>query len=332
MQWSSSVDEQGQLHKTVHQGVSILAARVIPDHVLVAPWTDTRLTLLQLLRQGLRFLRSDHVLIISAKALFEGMASAIRQRNEKALLVLLELHFAVMKLHPGQDQEYFDRSTLPPSGRHLVGPFAHPLPLELFHLACGQPQTNRRTDTNTNTQTDDDEEYITTRLQEDLQNHQQDSDRGRGSTARILSLLIREGLDSIPADDPVLTRWAIHATQSRCRHNRTQSSSSMSSPHDDDEAALARWVLSHMAGTNDYGFGLAGPAHRTERGRGETGTLFVNGMLSWRRRDAVYPCLSNPSLFPELTFTDEVGYVYEGASAGELRGLDGELVGGHAVS
>ncbi|KIX05357.1 uncharacterized protein Z518_06229 [Rhinocladiella mackenziei CBS 650.93] len=252
MQWSSSADENRQLHKTVHQGVSTVAARVLPDAILRGnPWTDSKITLLQLLRQGMRFLASEHVLELSADALFAGMASAIREGSERALLVLLELHSAVMKLHPAHDPAYFiDRTT--PKRRHLVGPFAHPLPISLFHLAC-QTQTEKQ-----------------------------------DSTARILALLLREGLDTVPSDDNMLTRWASHAK---------------AHPASAYEYALASWLLKHMLATNDYGLGRGDP-------------LFVNGMLSWRRREGDYP-------FLESTFTSEIGYVYEGAVAGVVRARDG---------
>lgn len=295
MQWRSSVDEQGQPHKTIQEGISVLAARVIPDQALRgSPWTNARITLVQLLRQGMRFLGSEHVVSVSAKALFEGMSGAIRERNETALLVLLELHHAVMRLDAEDNagDDVWGRST--PRGRCLVGPFTHPLPLELFHLACGQQERERRqmaeaepeigTDTNTKEESESRTGKGTSaQLQSPIesqfqsQSQSQSQSQARGTTARILSLLIREGLDSIPPDDGVLTRWAIHTV-------RAPSPTPF-------ETSLARWLLDHMSGVYDHGHGL-----------------FVNGMPSPRMREAIH-ALPSPSPFPERSFTDEIGYV-----------------------
>lgn len=240
--WKSSTDEEGSLHKTTHHAVSTLAARVIPASLLTkAPWTEEQLELLQLLRQGMRFLDRERVLVISAAALFEGMANAIRERKAKVLLVLLELHFATMRHSLGL--------RLPEGNRGLrmdqrqFGPQSpHPLPLDLFHLACKQ---------------------------------------GPASSA-LLSLLIREGIDSIPPDDEVLTTWALRARA------------------DGDE--LAKWLLRHMEGTNDYGLP-------------RWSLLFRNGRLTWPRSEGEYP-------FPEQSFTDKIGYVYQYGGYAVMESLD----------
>ena len=246
MQWSSSADETGQLHKTVHQGRSILAVRTIPDRILSGSlWTDEKIALLHLLRQGMRFLTKDRIVQIGVRPLFEGMGDAIRESNEKALLALLELHYALFKVRYLDHPQAFGIAMQ--KGR-LVGPFSHDLPLELFHLACSQPSP---------------------------------------SAGRMLSLLLSEGLDSIPSDDEVLTRWATYTLK--------HASSS-------EETDLAKWLLSHMEGTNDYGLRRGDP-------------LFVNGMLSWRRREGDYP-------FSETTFTGAIGYLYEGGSTEIRRAWD----------
>lgn len=234
MQWNSVVDKNKQLHKTVHRGVSILATRVLPDHILEGKpsWTESKLELLMLLRQGARFISTGGSrLDFSADALYEGMASAIKTQSSKALLVLLELHFASMQ---ASDRTLMMQAPQPantPAQRYLARPFTSPIPLSLFHLACAQPYP---------------------------------------ASSQLMSLLIREGIDSIPLDDLVLTAWAV-------RNNADE---------------VARFLLQHMEGSHDYGLA---------RGL----TLFVNGMLSWRRRGE-YP-------FPEMTFTNQIGYVFEGS-------------------
>ncbi|KAI1625743.1 hypothetical protein EDD37DRAFT_648200 [Exophiala viscosa] len=270
MEWRI-ISESGQLTKRPDIGTSILAARVIPDRVLrVAKWTDQRLELVQLLRQGMRFLTTDHVLVISAAALFDGMATAIDAGNEKALLVLLELHNAAMPLRSEDSVEFFDSAR--PGTRGWIRPHAHPLPLRLFHLVC----------------------------ERDRHGHQETETEMRPTgwpnlTARLLSLLIRGGLSSIPNDDPVLTRWATHTAENP---------SSLA-----EDVLLARWLIRDMAGSSGYG------------NDGDP-RLFVDGVWSrpWRGdaadRTHAYP-------FAEHTFTDEIGYLYEGSQATPVRALDG---------
>ena len=57
---------------------------------------------------------------------------------------------------------------------------------------------------------------------------------------------------------------------------------------------VATWLLKHMEGTEDYGLGLNGSS------------LFVNGNMTWRRAAGRYP-------FPEISFTDELAYLKDGA-------------------
>jgi hypothetical protein len=54
----------------------------------------------------------------------------------------------------------------------------------------------------------------------------------------------------------------------------------------------AEWLLKHMEGTEDYGLNGS--------------SLFVNGNMTWRRGAGDYP-------FPEISFTDELGYLKDGA-------------------
>ena len=90
----------------------------------------------------------------------------------------------------------------------------------------------------------------------------------------LMVLLLREGIDSI-RDDAILTKWALKS--------RSENSSS----------TVAEWLLKHMEGTEDYGLNGS--------------SLFVNGNMTWRRAAGDYP-------FPEISFTDELGYLKDGAT------------------
>lgn len=210
MQWSSMVIEKDKLHKTFERGVSILAARVIPDDLLRGnPWTAESLTLLMLLRQGMRFLFS-RTIVISAPMLFEGMTSAILSGNTKALLVLLEIHYETMRL--ADPEIVTERSQQRPD---LIGPFSYPLPLALFHTACSLPLPQ---------------------------------------SVDVLALLVREGIDSIPGDDNVITSWCLHNPQ----------------------MLLSRFLRQHMESVQTYGLQA-----------GEK--LFTCGRLTWRVSGRQYP-------------------------------------------
>ncbi|OAP55391.1 hypothetical protein AYL99_10364 [Fonsecaea erecta] len=158
---------------------SVLAAYVIPEQIVLRkPWTDTNIKLLQLLRQALRFwpCRDDmHCAVVpSPQSMFGGMANAIHEANELALLVLLEVYDTLVR------RRYPDQ----------------PLPLRLFHQACSEPT-------------------LPVRLQ-----------------CKMIGLLLRAAAEHVPADDEILTRWAIRVT-----------SSSTAVEHD---LSVARRVLKHM--------------------------------------------------------------------------------------
>jgi hypothetical protein len=55
---------------------------------------------------------------------------------------------------------------------------------------------------------------------------------------------------------------------------------------------VGEWLLKHMEGTEDYGLNGS--------------SLFVNGNMTWRRTAGKYP-------FPEISFTDELNYLKDGA-------------------
>ncbi|EXJ77037.1 hypothetical protein A1O3_10195 [Capronia epimyces CBS 606.96] len=317
LQWYSWLNRTNDFYKTVRRGssTSILAARVLPDHIVRGgPWTESKLELLQLLRQGVRFLFVDRVLEISAAALFEGMASAIREENDQALLVLLELHYATMRLHPRHEPNHLDGTPLR-GRRYLVAPFAHPLPIELFHLAVKRNSTAQQIlapiDPDAGGETESQREarpqpqsQVTTPGEADhepdtpLHLDSQPNEDGAGplrtprpSTARILTLLLREGVDSVGLDDSILTRWATHTWTHTTRSSDLQ------------DRRLARWLLDYMSGTDDYGLA-----------RGEP--LFVNGEFVSPRREDECP-------FPQKSFSDEIGYVVDGEPEAAVRAPDG---------
>lgn len=221
--WSLSLDEHQVPYKGVHRSLSILAARYIPSWLLRnATRSGNELALIQLLRQGYTFIQTDHVMSISAAALFDGMRSAIREKSTLVLKTLLEMHNAFFKSGAWTFQTMMSLQLTPPSH--------HPLPVDLFHLAVGQ-----------------------------------------GSLAtKLLSLLLRAGIDSLPQDDEIVTAWAVHEVQS---YN-----------------PLASWLLKHMEGTGNYGLP-------------RRGHLFVDGCLSWRvRAREEFP-------FEESSFAKELGYI-----------------------
>ncbi|EXJ54633.1 hypothetical protein A1O7_09974 [Cladophialophora yegresii CBS 114405] len=209
-----------------YEGRSILIVRTLPVHILRgAPWTDAKIKLLQYFRQGLRHEPFDRTLFVSPKALFDGMAGAIVEGNEKALLVLLELHATVVKRPaPIRKDVGFQEE--------LISPPLNVLPLRLFHLAC--------------------------RLK---------------SSTRIMYLLLRGGVESIPYDDEALTRWAMHT--------KAVSSS-------DEDVTMARWLLKYMEETESAS---TGPGDRLSRPRHSTTVSHV-----YRTPDG-------------LTFTKEIGYI-----------------------
>lgn len=152
---------------------STLAARHIPDKLLTGrPWTLEKLNFLKLLRQGFRHLTGDFILHISPHALFHGMADAIKENNTTALLVLLELHDAAFHIK----NTTMDSHTVQnhnPHNQLYTTPLSHPLPLSLFHLTTKHAYKEAEP---------------------------------------LLSLLIRGGLDSLPKDDTIMTKWALTAT------------------------------------------------------------------------------------------------------------------------
>lgn len=132
--WSLSLDEHTQPHKGIHRSLSILAARHIPDRLLRnATQSGDDLAFIQLLRQGYTFIQNDHVMSISAAAMFDGMRSAIRAGSTLVLKILLEMHNAFFKSGAWTFQTMMFSQLTPPSN--------HPLPVDLFHIAVGQGES-----------------------------------------------------------------------------------------------------------------------------------------------------------------------------------------------
>jgi hypothetical protein len=59
-----------------------------------------------------------------------------------------------------------------------------------------------------------------------------------------------------------------------------------------DNNKVGEWLLKHMEGTEDYGL--------------DGSSLFINGNMTWCRAAGKYP-------FPEISFTDELNYLRDGA-------------------
>lgn len=227
------------------QGFSVLAGRTFPEHLLRgAPWTEEKLKLLQLLRQGARFLTSGVTVTLSPDAMYSGMGAAMREGNEAALLVLLELFSSVQG-----------------GGSNLS------LPAWLFHLAVAD-------------------------------------DRPATPTTRLLSLLLRADLASVPRDDAALTRWAAHAaSSSSSSSSSSRASSSSSSSSSQEGRALAQFLLSHME-MHDDGFATTAAAVAAGS-QGQTTTT------TRRRRQGAYELSTVP-------FAQEIGYMCAGAVFKEL--------------
>lgn len=129
--WKSLSDDNGDIHKSTDRSISVLAARHIPSKILTeGPLVAEQLALLQLLRQGYTFVQGDHVMSISANAMFDGMRVAIQESNVTGLKTLLELHNVLFKSGAWTFAIMMSSSLTPPTH--------HPLPLDLFHLAVGQ--------------------------------------------------------------------------------------------------------------------------------------------------------------------------------------------------
>ena len=255
IRWDFTLAGNDKIRKSLATSTSVLCVRHIPSNLLTGtPWTENRLRLLQILRQGHRFLQRDFYLDISADAMFQGMANALQENNYAALLTLLELHNATfIQKRVSSDNNWscsieyganvFKQNTnAAPNFRLYASPFSHPLPIELFHIAVQE--------------TKDPSLYI--------------------------AALLREGVDSIPTNDPILTGWALRAA--------------------DRQDKLGKWLLKHMEGTQTYG--LSNPYSPTLASLPPP--LFINGELNPLRKEGHYP-------FPDRTFTAELAYVTHGA-------------------
>lgn len=133
--WTSSLDDNGVVHKTTDRSLSTLAVRHIPKWLLCnTPWTDEQVEFLQLLRQGYTFVQDDLIMAISANAVFEGMKNAIQESHIVALKTLLEIHNALFKSGAWTFQTML--------GPQLTPPTHHPLPVDLFHLALQQDSSS----------------------------------------------------------------------------------------------------------------------------------------------------------------------------------------------
>ena len=251
--WQISDDESSV--KYIAGARSVLNVLCISDRVVAGdPWTDEKLALLQLLRQGLRYKDTDPLLDISVVAVFKGMASAIRERNDTALLGLLELWDRVFLYGPSMhfDRYHCNFNLGDEWGRrqHSTKSY-HPLPPSLFHLATKQ---------------------------------------GKSST-RLLALLVRASVASIPDDDPGLTSWALQARAA--------------------DIELGSWLLHYFEQTEGQRHDLVS-------------SPLSNGARAWRHRQG-------NEILPETSFTQEMGYIHERAQDEVPRSIKGFQCGGPSL-
>lgn len=140
--WQFNDDETIDSVKHIAGARSVLNVLCISDRVVAGdPWTHEKLALLQLLRQGLRYKDTDPLLDISVLAVLKGMASAIRERHDSALLALLELWDRVF-LYDGDHYDISHKSDQ--EKRQDQTKSHHPLPPSLFHLASKQGDSSPR--------------------------------------------------------------------------------------------------------------------------------------------------------------------------------------------
>lgn len=177
VQSHQSHDEDGppRMSKPTVTASSLLNVLSIPDYLLEGrPWTKEKIALLQLLRQGLRYQDTDHVLDISAAAVFRGMEDAIRSHDDWALLTLVEVHTSVFRIEDTTRAEHqlVDAGLSDKVAICRLAKSYHPIPASIFHLAA--------------------------KIDED-------------SSTRPLLYLCRASAGSMPSDDPILTAWALRA-------------------------------------------------------------------------------------------------------------------------
>jgi hypothetical protein len=131
-------NSDGLVYKIIGCAAGILGVMVIPDKLLEGnPWTDNRVSFLQLLRQGIRYKKHSEYLLIRASAMMRGMESAIHEGNSDVLRVLIELHDRIAGLY--QDAPELDRNYERITTSDLdSNPSLDALPARLFHLASKQ--------------------------------------------------------------------------------------------------------------------------------------------------------------------------------------------------
>jgi hypothetical protein len=167
------------LGKELGFGKAVLGPILIPDRMLQgSPWTQEKLSILQLFSQSLRFAHCSDCdyLIIKEPAMLKGIESAITECDlamaVEALTTLLDLHVQVASLYldVSELRDFYEK---PAGYPRTHDPSWEVLPLRLFHLA---------------------------------------TKRDHGSS-EILTLLIRASWSSIPSDDHILTAWALRSQE-----------------------------------------------------------------------------------------------------------------------
>lgn len=111
---------------------TILAARVIPQHLLRGPWTGDRVGMIRMLHGGYSHLSYGRSMTVSASAVFEGMAAAIREAHAAALEVLTRIYKDFLLGDPSTRHENECPASADSTSLH------HCMPVTLFHLATQQ--------------------------------------------------------------------------------------------------------------------------------------------------------------------------------------------------
>ncbi|KAK5053118.1 hypothetical protein LTR84_002092 [Exophiala bonariae] len=179
-------------HKMVDGCASIIGTRILPDHILEGnPSWDK--PKLELLMLLRQGARFFHPVHEFERRHLECSPGALYEGMASAIKSHnLDALLVLLEIHFDCMRDPERLSDDRKTPHHIAVLFTSPIPVALFHLACEQPYP---------------------------------------ASSFLLSPLIREGIDSIPLDDRILTAWAVR--------------------HSDDR--VAGFLLRHMEGANDYG-------------------------------------------------------------------------------
>lgn len=190
--WNSYMGPEKQFYKSYAGSISILATRILPDSLLEGKPSWTR-SKLELLMLLRQGARFLRPLHSERWLPPKCSANALYEGMTSAI----KSHdsnalLVLLEIHSACMEEADPAADSLEVPQRLTVRYTSPVPLRLFHLACAQPYP---------------------------------------VSSSLLSLLIREGIDSIPLDDMILTAWAV-------RNNRDK---------------IASFLLRHMEGAYNYG-------------------------------------------------------------------------------